>query len=79
MLQIGYNNTCGVAAAAGQSSPTGRVDPATGDPVGNPNGQFGTELYTNSSPSQITSNVFEPRIGATLCSLARHGYPRFGR
>jgi hypothetical protein len=60
-LAQGYNNTCGVAGAG----PTGRVDPATGDPVGNPNGQFGTTAYTGVSAGTLVRQVLEPRLGAT--------------
>jgi hypothetical protein len=64
-VQIGFNNTCGVAAGPGQTSPTGRVDPATGDPVGNPNGQFGTVNYTTTAANTLTRTVFQPRLGLT--------------
>jgi Carboxypeptidase regulatory-like domain/TonB-dependent Receptor Plug Domain/TonB dependent receptor len=64
-VQIGFNNTCGVAAGPGQTSPTGRVDPATGDPVGNPNGQFGTVKYTTTGANQLVRSVLQPRLGLT--------------
>ena len=35
-LHSGFNNTCGPAGPG----PTGRVDPSTGDPVGNPERQI---------------------------------------
>ncbi len=62
-LATGYGNTCGVASA---SSPTGRVDPATDDPVTNPNGQFGAPNFTAIGAGTLSRNVFEPRIGATF-------------
>jgi len=64
-VQIGFNNTCGVAAGPGQTSSTGRVDPATGDPVGNPNGQFGTVKYQATGANSLVRSVFQPRLGLT--------------
>ena len=60
-LHLGYNNTCGPAGPG----PTGHIDPATGDPVGNPNGKFGTLLYTGHSSGNLIRSVFEPRLGGT--------------
>jgi hypothetical protein len=71
-LTTGYNNTCGITVAAyntangtSLTSPTGRVDSATGQPVGNPNGQFGAVTYTNVGDGNLTRSVLEPRLGAT--------------
>jgi hypothetical protein len=60
-LAQGFGNTCGIAGAG----PTGRVDPATGDPVGNPNGQNGTMKYSAVGGGNLVRSVFEPRVGAT--------------
>jgi hypothetical protein len=64
-IQLGFNNTCGVAAGPGQTSSTGRVDPATGDPVGNPNGLLGTTKYTTVGASTLSRTVVQPRFGLT--------------
>jgi hypothetical protein len=61
-LHSGFNNTCGPVGPG----PTGHVDPSTGDPVGNPNGQFGTIAFSGISSGTLTRSVFEPRIGATF-------------